>query len=111
MDAWVHIAQTAIIALLFVGRWLQAREGGERVTAEALEALKVSVTKDVDSLTAALDEKADCDHVSGLKRRLEHGDKQLGDLREAFARQDERLNSMHDKVERLHDRVFNGGAR
>ena len=98
-ESWVHLAQTVVIALIFVGRWMQAREGGEVVTAEQLAKVK-----------EAMREKADCDRVTRVERRLNNGDQALESLKVEQGRQDERLKGVATNVDRLNNKVFNGGS-
>lgn len=67
----VHLAQTLIVALLILGRWMQAREGGEKVTAAQLAEVKTSLSSKVhtndllalqrlvDDICERVDQKAD----------------------------------------------------
>lgn len=93
-DTIVHLAQTAIVALLIAGRWLQAREGGEQVTAAQLAEVR-----------KALDDRATGDRVTALERRVqgEHDERKrfvermhvdLGLIRTEQARHDERLKGL-----------------
>lgn len=77
-DTIVHLAQTFIVGLLIAGRWLQAREGGERVTAAQVVALEARITGEHNE----------------RKRLIERVNGDFGMLRTEQARHDERLKAL-----------------
>ncbi|HYE86360.1 MAG TPA: hypothetical protein VEA16_08390 [Vicinamibacterales bacterium] len=89
---------TAITWALFTGRFVGRRESD----ADALRDLKAALAVAVSDCKAAIAEKADCDRVSALERRMqgEHDERKriierinldLGTIRTEQARHDERL--------------------
>ena len=77
-DTIVHLAQTLIVGLLIAGRWLQAREGGERVTTAQVVALEARITGEHNE----------------RKRLVEQVNRDLGTLRIEQGRHDERLKAL-----------------
>lgn len=108
-DQLVHIAQTVIVLVFLGARWLERREGGERVTAAQLAEVK-----------AAIAEKADCDRVTDLEALVqrEHDDRRrladhmhatMGQLTVTQAAHAERLKAVERDVGELRRLVFDGG--
>src|SRR3990167_456231 len=116
-DTIVHLAQPAIVLLFIAGRWLERREGVERVTVAQF----AEVTSRQAEQKAAIDEKADCDRVTAIEQRLqgEHDARRratdettaaLGRLQVEAAGVLARVARLEEDMREVRRRVFNGGV-
>ena len=89
-----------MIILLLLGRWIERREGKERVTTKEL----VVVTAAITALTA---DKAECDDVTVLTARVDKMADVVGALEVAQAAQQEKVKGVAAHVADLHREVHN----
>lgn len=94
IQEWAHIISTIVVGLIVLGRWLQAREGGEAVTRKDLAALERRVHGEHDE----------------RKRLVEQINVAIGTLQVEGATRAEHLRALEDDVKELRRKVFNGAG-
>lgn len=101
-----------VIVVLLVGRWIQAREGGEKVARKDITKLNFELEKlfkHVDGEVQKVLTRIDAEHVR-QREFIEKTNTALGRQQVAEHVLQERVNRMDDDVRELRRKVYNGGA-